>query len=107
MVKFSKELEAQLIPEWKDAFVNYWQLKKHVKKVKLSRKLNHVHDSNRDFGRSIVDSIRLIMNKISQTFHNANDGPEVFQVIKLMIDFYIVVQKLIGILDYKAYACNF
>ncbi|KAK2991105.1 hypothetical protein RJ640_010461 [Escallonia rubra] len=29
MVKFSKELEAQLIPEWKDAFVNYWQLKKH------------------------------------------------------------------------------
>ncbi|ERN18829.1 phosphate transporter PHO1 [Amborella trichopoda] len=35
MVKFSKELEAQLIPEWKDAFVNYWKLKKHVKKVKI------------------------------------------------------------------------
>ncbi|KAF8015832.1 hypothetical protein BT93_H1392 [Corymbia citriodora subsp. variegata] len=38
MVKFSKELEAQLIPEWKEAFVNYWQLKKHVKKIKLARK---------------------------------------------------------------------
>ncbi|XP_028769610.1 phosphate transporter PHO1-like [Neltuma alba] len=37
MVKFSKELEAQLIPEWKEAFVNYWQLKKHIKRVKLSR----------------------------------------------------------------------
>ncbi|KAG6597350.1 Phosphate transporter PHO1, partial [Cucurbita argyrosperma subsp. sororia] len=37
MVKFSKELEAQLIPEWKDAFVNYWHLKKLVKRVKLSR----------------------------------------------------------------------
>lgn len=37
MVKFSKELEAQLIPEWKEAFVNYWQLKKHVKRIKLSR----------------------------------------------------------------------
>uniref|UniRef100_A0A9I9CNX3 Phosphate transporter PHO1 n=1 Tax=Cucumis melo TaxID=3656 RepID=A0A9I9CNX3_CUCME len=37
MVKFSKELEAQLIPEWKDAFVNYWQLKKLVKRIKLSR----------------------------------------------------------------------
>lgn len=36
MVKFSKELEAQLIPEWKDAFVNYWQLKKLVKRIKLS-----------------------------------------------------------------------
>ncbi|XP_057959885.1 phosphate transporter PHO1 [Malania oleifera] len=36
MVKFSKELEAQLIPEWKEAFVNYWQLKKYIKKIKLS-----------------------------------------------------------------------
>nr|XP_010935965.1 phosphate transporter PHO1-2 isoform X2 [Elaeis guineensis] len=35
MVKFSRELEAELIPEWKDAFVNYRQLKKHVKKIKL------------------------------------------------------------------------
>ncbi|KAL3506168.1 hypothetical protein ACH5RR_031550 [Cinchona calisaya] len=80
MVKFSKELEAQLIPEWKDAFVNYWQLKKHVKKVKLSRKSKHVHDNNTDFGLSIFDPIRLLMNNFSQTFHNANDSPEVFQV---------------------------
>ncbi|KAJ8434847.1 hypothetical protein Cgig2_022126 [Carnegiea gigantea] len=36
MVKFSKELEAQLIPEWKEAFVNYWQLKKHIKKIQLA-----------------------------------------------------------------------
>ncbi|WOL04383.1 phosphate transporter PHO1-2-like isoform X2 [Canna indica] len=36
MVKFSRELEAQLIPEWKDAFVDYRQLKKQVKKIKLS-----------------------------------------------------------------------
>lgn len=36
MVKFSRELQAQLIPEWKDAFVDYRQLKKHVKKIKLS-----------------------------------------------------------------------
>jgi len=38
MVKFSKQLEAQLIPEWKGAFVNYWLLKKDVKKIKLLRK---------------------------------------------------------------------
>ncbi|RRT35156.1 hypothetical protein B296_00056188 [Ensete ventricosum] len=36
MVKFSRELEAQMIPEWKDAFVDYRQLKKHVKKIKLA-----------------------------------------------------------------------
>jgi len=32
-VKFSKQFEAQLVPEWKEAFVDYWQLKKDVKKL--------------------------------------------------------------------------
>eukprot|EP01018_Ginkgo_biloba_P009841 Gb_33031 [translate_table: standard] len=45
MVKFSKQLEAQLIPEWKGAFVNYWQLKKDVKKIKLLRKKSSAKDS--------------------------------------------------------------
>ncbi|XP_016502482.1 phosphate transporter PHO1 [Nicotiana tabacum] len=78
MVKFSKELEAQLIPEWKDAFVNYWQLKKHVKKIKISRKPKHVQDGNSalDFGRSIFDSIR----SFTINFHKAADKPEVPQV---------------------------
>ncbi|KDP29335.1 hypothetical protein JCGZ_18256 [Jatropha curcas] len=31
MVKFSKQFEGQLVPEWKDAFVDYWQLKKDIK----------------------------------------------------------------------------
>ncbi|XP_074274709.1 phosphate transporter PHO1 homolog 1 [Silene latifolia] len=35
MVKFSKQFEAQLVPEWKDAFVDYWQLKKDLKKIQL------------------------------------------------------------------------
>lgn len=80
MVKFSKELEAQLIPEWKDAFVNYWQLKKHVKNVKLSRKSQHIQDKTCDFGRSIFDPISVIANKISQTVHNARGEPDLFQV---------------------------
>ncbi|KAL4195709.1 hypothetical protein AMTRI_Chr04g242450 [Amborella trichopoda] len=33
MVKFSKQFEAQLVPEWKDAFVDYWQLKKDLKRI--------------------------------------------------------------------------
>ncbi|KAH9308593.1 hypothetical protein KI387_036504 [Taxus chinensis] len=36
MVKFSKQLEAELIPEWKGAFLNYWELKKDIKKMKLN-----------------------------------------------------------------------
>ncbi|XP_028776374.1 phosphate transporter PHO1 homolog 1 [Neltuma alba] len=35
MVKFSRQFEGQLIPEWKDAFVDYWQLKKDLKKIHL------------------------------------------------------------------------
>ncbi|KAI3469794.1 hypothetical protein Pfo_026457 [Paulownia fortunei] len=81
MVKFSKELEAQLIPEWKDAFVNYWQLKKHVKKIKLSRKPKHVPATNYDFGRSIFDPIRVLASRITGgTNNNGGDNPEIIQV---------------------------
>ncbi|RWW27326.1 hypothetical protein BHE74_00041476 [Ensete ventricosum] len=33
MVKFSKQFEGQLVPEWKEAFVDYWQLKKDLKRM--------------------------------------------------------------------------
>nr|XP_043624537.1 phosphate transporter PHO1 homolog 1 [Erigeron canadensis] len=33
MVKFTKQFEGQLVPEWKEAFVDYWQLKKEIKKI--------------------------------------------------------------------------
>ncbi|XP_027166874.1 phosphate transporter PHO1 [Coffea eugenioides] len=80
MVKFSKELEAELIPEWKDAFVNYWILKKHVKNVKLSRKSHLVQDKTCGIGRSIFNPICIFANKISQTVHNARGDPDLFQV---------------------------
>ncbi|TYG76759.1 hypothetical protein ES288_D03G139900v1 [Gossypium darwinii] len=35
MVKFSKQFEGQLVPEWKEAFVLDWQLKKDLKKIRL------------------------------------------------------------------------
>ncbi|KAK9118848.1 hypothetical protein Scep_016941 [Stephania cephalantha] len=41
MVKFSKQFEGQLVPEWKDAFVDYWQLKKDLKKILLSSNNNN------------------------------------------------------------------
>ena len=81
MVKFSKELEAQLIPEWKDDFVNYWQLKKHVKKIKLSRKNRQPPpDLNHDFGRSIFYPIRFIAMKLSTMLLSSNNNTEIIQV---------------------------
>ncbi|KAM0873495.1 hypothetical protein ACQ4PT_038033 [Festuca glaucescens] len=38
MVKFSREYEASIIPEWKGAFVDYKCLKKLVKKIKIARR---------------------------------------------------------------------
>ncbi|KAL7081256.1 hypothetical protein ACP275_14G028400 [Erythranthe tilingii] len=81
MVKFSKELEAQLIPEWKDAFVNYWQLKKNVKKIKLARKPKHAPDSNCGFfGRPVFDPVRILVGKVSEWANNGRDKPEIIQV---------------------------
>ncbi|XP_042449942.1 phosphate transporter PHO1-2-like isoform X1 [Zingiber officinale] len=78
MVKFSRELEAQLIPEWKDKFVNYRQLKKHVKKIKLAHLRSsvpssddHQHNaasaagggcSNDSYGFSLFDPIRSLFS---------------------------------------------
>ncbi|GKU85720.1 hypothetical protein SLEP1_g346 [Rubroshorea leprosula] len=84
MVKFSKQLEAQLIPQWKDAFVNYWQLKKHIKKIKLSRKPRQPpHDLNGDFGRTIFDSIRSLAHRFSNKLHGSSENSiEIIQVRK-------------------------
>lgn len=38
MVKFSREYEASIIPEWKAAFVDYKRLKKLVKRIKIARR---------------------------------------------------------------------
>ncbi|KAK9287867.1 hypothetical protein L1049_016309 [Liquidambar formosana] len=80
MVKFSKELEAQLIPEWKEAFVNYWQLKKQIKKIKLSRKSKKTQNVDGDFGLSIFDPIRSVAKKISDRFRIAGDKVDITQV---------------------------
>ncbi|XP_010069113.2 phosphate transporter PHO1 [Eucalyptus grandis] len=79
MVKFSKELEAQLIPEWKDAFVNYWQLKKHVKKIKLSRKPKQPQEVDRDFGLSIFDPIRSVAKKVAGKFQKSANSTDIIQ----------------------------
>ncbi|CAN8258371.1 unnamed protein product [Cochlearia groenlandica] len=84
MVKFSKELEAQLIPEWKEAFVNYCLLKKQIKKIKISRKPKPVSHypiaHHRDFGRSLFDPVRNFALTLSNKLFSNSEKPEILQV---------------------------
>ncbi|MED6163512.1 Acid phosphatase pho1 [Stylosanthes scabra] len=85
MVKFSKELEAQLIPEWKEAFVNYWQLKKQIKRIRLSKlppKPPHSAQlfAGVDFGRSIFDSLRSIASNLLLASSDDHNNLSVIQV---------------------------
>ncbi|GAV61488.1 SPX domain-containing protein/EXS domain-containing protein [Cephalotus follicularis] len=88
MVKFSKQLEAQLIPEWKDAFVNYWQLKKYVKKIKLSQKPKPKQNQqlSHDFGLSILDPFRFVVKKISNKLHSSDDKTDIIKVRRKRIE---------------------
>ncbi|KAK7356647.1 hypothetical protein VNO80_15922 [Phaseolus coccineus] len=73
MVKFSKELEAQLIPEWKEAFVNYWQLKKQIKRIKLSRLPNQSHHHVKPhLALSIFDSFRFFLHNIAHSLSDSD-----------------------------------
>ncbi|GAB4843100.1 Acid phosphatase pho1 [Ancistrocladus abbreviatus] len=95
MVKFSKELEAQLIPEWKEVFVNYRQLKKQIKRVKLCRLSNNKcsdHDTPfSEFGFSIFDPVRSLLRRISPKCSgdcggdNDNDSVQVRSVILFVV----------------------
>ncbi|XP_068663062.1 phosphate transporter PHO1-like [Aristolochia californica] len=79
MVKFSKELQAQLIPEWKEAFVNYWQLKKNIKKIKLSQRAPQL-DDRVDFRISFLDRVSNIGRKISSVVTGGGEKREIIQV---------------------------
>ncbi|KAI4318063.1 hypothetical protein L6164_025872 [Bauhinia variegata] len=76
MVKFSKELEAQLIPEWKEKFVNYWQLKKQIKRIKQTRAPKQPEAVEGDFGRSIFDSIPSLAKKVANKFSGSSAKPD-------------------------------
>ncbi|WVZ12176.1 hypothetical protein V8G54_016706 [Vigna mungo] len=59
MVKFSKQFEGQLIPEWKEAFVDYWQLKKDLKKLHLFNNTNNTpNTSTTSLPKYIFSSLR-------------------------------------------------
>lgn len=59
MVKFSKQFEGQLVPEWKEAFVDYCKLKKEIKKIHF---LNNLETNSKkpktSFSHTILSSLR-------------------------------------------------
>ncbi|KAL0538793.1 hypothetical protein IC582_022951 [Cucumis melo] len=74
MVKFSKQFEGQLIPEWKHAFVDYWQLKKDLKKLYLLKNDNDLAaaTANANVATTLLSSIK----KLSIFCHQQRDhGP--------------------------------
>ncbi|XP_027367394.1 phosphate transporter PHO1-like [Abrus precatorius] len=83
MVKFSRELEAQLIPEWKEAFVNYSQLKKQIKRIKLTRISKQQEAHQGDFGLSVFDSFRFITNNL---FSSDNNKQDIIQVRRKTVE---------------------
>ncbi|KAL5553538.1 hypothetical protein UlMin_040939 [Ulmus minor] len=85
MVKFSKQFEGQLVPEWKDAFVDYWQLKKDLKKIHLLDNNNNNNNNNinsdKNQNSSLSNTLFTSLKKISIFGHQTKEH-EVIHVHK-------------------------
>lgn len=58
-MKFSKQFEGQLVPEWKEAFVDYCKLKKDLKKIHILTNLDtSAKQSKNSFSNTIISSLR-------------------------------------------------
>jgi SPX domain len=68
-MKFSRELEAQLVHEWRDGYVDYKHLKKIIKNIKVSLLGSSSKSSSESqsllYGFSIADPIRAIATRFS------------------------------------------
>ncbi|KAI5434548.1 hypothetical protein KIW84_021401 [Lathyrus oleraceus] len=73
MVKFAKELDAQMIQEWKDEFMNYRQLKKLIKIMKLSMTSSSNQNDNNFNGNPIFNSVSSLMKKVTSSLSPTNN----------------------------------
>ncbi|KAG7589422.1 EXS C-terminal [Arabidopsis suecica] len=78
MVKFTKQFEGQLVPEWKDAFVDYSQLKKDLKKIHLFA--NGVEKKHTE--TSLIKTIKSSLGKLSLFGNKQREQSRVIQVHK-------------------------
>ncbi|XP_058746493.1 phosphate transporter PHO1-like [Vicia villosa] len=73
MVKFAKALDAQMLPEWKEDFMNYRQLKKLIKIMKLSMTSNLNQNDERTNENSIFNSVSSIVKKVTSGLSSTNN----------------------------------
>lgn len=93
MVKFSKQFEGQLVPEWKEAFVDYWQLKKDIKKIHLldntNNKGNNTSSTKKQkhisFASTFISSLGKKFSSFGQHQHREHHGA--IQVLNLSLPF--------------------
>ncbi|KAG7586333.1 EXS C-terminal [Arabidopsis thaliana x Arabidopsis arenosa] len=78
MVKFTKQFEGQLVPEWKDAFVDYSQLKKDLKKIHLFT--NGVEKKHTE--TSLINTIKSSLGKLFLFGNKQREQSRVIQVHK-------------------------
>lgn len=70
MVKFSKQFEGQLVPEWKEAFVDYCKLKKEIKKIHF---LNNLEANSKKSKTSYSHTIHSSLRKYAFLEHNRRE----------------------------------
>ncbi|KAG7658897.1 SPX domain [Arabidopsis suecica] len=78
MVKFTKQFEGQLVPEWKDAFVDYSQLKKDLKKIHLFT--NGVEKKHTE--TSLIKTVKSSLGRLSIFGNKGREQSRVIQVHK-------------------------
>nr|AAR99483.1 PHO1-like protein [Arabidopsis thaliana] len=78
MVKFTKQFEGQLVPEWKDASVDYSQLKKDLKKIHLFT--NGVEKKHTE--TSLIKTVKSSLGRLSIFGNKGREQSRVIQVHK-------------------------
>ncbi|KAL8153901.1 hypothetical protein V2J09_011661 [Rumex salicifolius] len=62
MAKFAKQFEEQLIPEWKEAFLDYGRLKKEIKRIQIlnCNTNNSPHKKKQSLKTNLLSSLRKL-----------------------------------------------
>jgi hypothetical protein len=72
MVKFAKQLEGSLVPEWKGAYCNYKELKRDVKRIKADRLLQSAAVPARHRTLGSFPQFHNLGNHLRRTAHGLN-----------------------------------
>lgn len=65
MVKFAKELQSQLVPEWQEAYCNYDELKKDLIRIRQHRVLGPTYTRTGSLG--LLRSLASMKPNLSKT----------------------------------------